>query len=163
MTRPEDYVNHSLYLEAKTFLHGLLVVDDKLAMAHGLEGRVPFLDNDLVDFAMRMPVSQKLGNLGEVAKLDENTPGSKPSAFFEKTSDGKLLLRQVMGRYVPVRWRSGEAGLLGARRHLVSRRQHRLRETRAVRPQGGDLRRARPRPCWASCQEHLDGKQTAVS
>jgi asparagine synthase (glutamine-hydrolysing) len=101
MTRPEDYVNHSLYLEAKTFLHGLLVVDDKLAMAHGLEGRVPFLDNDLVDFAMRMPVSQKLGNLGKVAKLDENTPGSKPSTFFEKTSDGKLLLRQVMSRYVP--------------------------------------------------------------
>jgi asparagine synthase (glutamine-hydrolysing) len=70
-------------------------------MAHGLEGRVPFLDNDLVDFAMRMPVSQKLGNLGKVAKLDENTPGSKPSTFFEKTSDGKLLLRQVMSRYVP--------------------------------------------------------------
>jgi asparagine synthase (glutamine-hydrolysing) len=101
MTRPEDYVNHSLYFEAKTFLHGLLVVDDKLAMAHGLEGRVPFLDNDLVDFAMRMPVSQKLGNLKEVAGMDENTPGAKREAFYEKTRDGKLLLRQVMGRYVP--------------------------------------------------------------
>ncbi|MFY0022626.1 asparagine synthase-related protein, partial [Acinetobacter baumannii] len=55
LTRPEDYVNHSLYFEAKTFLNGLLIVDDKLAMAHGLEGRVPFLDNDLVDFAMRLP------------------------------------------------------------------------------------------------------------
>ena len=53
---PEDYVNHSLYFEAKTFLHGLLVVEDKLSMAHGLETRVPFLDNDLVDFAMRLPV-----------------------------------------------------------------------------------------------------------
>ena len=101
MTRPEDYVNHSLYLEAKTFLHGLLVVDDKLAMAHGLEGRVPFLDNDLVDFAMRLPVAQKLGNLGSVAAMDENTPGAKRDAFFEKSHDGKLLLRQVMGRYVP--------------------------------------------------------------
>ena len=40
----------------KTFLHGLLVVEDKLSMAHGLETRVPFLDNDLVDFAMRVPV-----------------------------------------------------------------------------------------------------------
>ena len=79
MTRPEDYVNRSLYLEAKTFLHGLLVVDDKLSMAHGLETRVPFLDNDLVDFAMRMPVCQKLGNLYEVAHLDENTPGAKPT------------------------------------------------------------------------------------
>ena len=62
-TRPEDYVNHSLYFEAKTFLHGLLVVEDKLSMAHGLETRVPFLDNDLVDFAMRVPVRRKLGNL----------------------------------------------------------------------------------------------------
>jgi asparagine synthase (glutamine-hydrolysing) len=53
---PEDYVNHSLELEAKTFLHGLLVVEDKLSMAHSLESRVPFLDNDLVDFAQRVPV-----------------------------------------------------------------------------------------------------------
>ena len=27
---PEEYINHSLYFEAKTFLHGLLVVEDKL-------------------------------------------------------------------------------------------------------------------------------------
>ena len=44
------------YFEAKTFLHGLFVVEDKLAMAHGLENRVPFMDNDLVDFAMQCPV-----------------------------------------------------------------------------------------------------------
>ena len=75
--RPEDYVNHSLYFEAKTFLHGLLVVEDKLSMAHGLETRVPFLDNDLVDFAMRVPVRLKLGNLGEVVRLNENEPGPK--------------------------------------------------------------------------------------
>ena len=66
LTRPEDYVNHSLYFEAKTFLNGLLIVDDKLAMAHGLESRVPFLDNDLVDFAMRLPARMKLGNLTEI-------------------------------------------------------------------------------------------------
>ena len=41
-TRPEDYVNHSLYFEAKTFLHGLLVMEDKLSMAHGLETRGSF-------------------------------------------------------------------------------------------------------------------------
>ncbi|MGH7816812.1 MAG: asparagine synthase (glutamine-hydrolyzing), partial [Candidatus Binatia bacterium] len=34
LDRPEDYINHSLYFEAKTFLHGLFVVDDKLSMAH---------------------------------------------------------------------------------------------------------------------------------
>ena len=42
LTFPEDYINHSLYFEAKTFMHGLLVVEDKLSMAHGLETRVPF-------------------------------------------------------------------------------------------------------------------------
>ena len=49
------FVNASLYFELKTFLHGLLVVEDKLSMAHSLETRVPFLDNDLVDFAVRLP------------------------------------------------------------------------------------------------------------
>jgi asparagine synthase (glutamine-hydrolysing) len=101
LTRPEDYINHSLYFEAKTFLHGLLIVEDKLGMAHSLETRVPFLDNDLVDFAMRLPVSLKLGNLGEVVRINENEPGSKTSKYFEKTRDGKLILRKVMQRYVP--------------------------------------------------------------
>ena len=100
LVRPEDYVNHSLYLEAKTFLHGLLVVEDKLSMAHSLETRVPFLDNDLVDFAMRLPVGLKLGNLGAVVKLNENEPGRKTRRYFERTNDGKLLLRKVLGRYV---------------------------------------------------------------
>ena len=99
-TRPEDYINHSLYFEAKTFLHGLLVVEDKLSMAHSLETRVPFLDNDLVDFAMRLPVRLKLGNLQEVLRINENEPG-KDRKHFEKTRDGKLLLRTMMARYIP--------------------------------------------------------------
>ena len=100
LVRPEDYVNHSLYLEARTFLHGLLVVEDKLSMAHSLESRVPFLDNDLIDFAMRLPVAFKLGNLGAVVRLNENEPGRKTKRYFERTNDGKLLLRKVLGRYV---------------------------------------------------------------
>ncbi len=101
LTRPEDYINHSLYLEAKTFLHGLLVVEDKLSMAHGLETRVPFLDNDLVDFAMRLPVHLKLGKLKEVVSLNENEVGLKTARYFQKTKDGKLLLRKMMGKYIP--------------------------------------------------------------
>lgn len=102
LERPEDYINHSLYFEAKTFLHGLLVVEDKLSMAHGLENRVPFLDNDLVDFAMQVPISMKLGNLGKVVRLNENEPGLKTQKYFQKSKDGKLLLRKVMQRYIPV-------------------------------------------------------------
>lgn len=101
--RPEDCIQHSLYFEAKTFLHGLLVVDDKLSMAHSLEGRVPFLDNDLVDFAMRLPVRLKLHDLGEVLKRDENDI----KKFAGKTADGKQILRQVMRAYVPEAITSG--------------------------------------------------------
>jgi asparagine synthase (glutamine-hydrolysing) len=101
LTRPEDYINHSLYLEARTFLHGLLLVEDKLSMAHSLETRLPFLDNDLVDFAQQLPVGMKLGNLGEVVRLDENEPGPKTERFFHNARDGKLLLRQAMERHVP--------------------------------------------------------------
>ena len=101
LTRPEDYINHSLYFEAKTFLHGLLVVEDKLSMAHGLETRVPFLDNDLVDFAMRVPVRAKLANLGDVIRINENEPGPKTAKYFRRTRDGKRLLRKAMERYVP--------------------------------------------------------------
>ena len=101
LTRPEDYINHSLYFEAKTFLHGLLLVEDKLSMAHGLETRVPFLDNDLVDFAMRVPVCLKLGHLGEVVRLNENEPGHKTARYFSQVNDGKLLLRKAMQRYLP--------------------------------------------------------------
>ncbi len=101
LTRPEDYVNHSLYFEAKTFLHGLLVVEDKISMTHSLETRVPFLDNDLVDFAMRVPVQFKLGNLTEVVRINENEPSSKTAKYFQKTRDGKLLLRRMMARHIP--------------------------------------------------------------
>lgn len=101
LTRPEDYINHSLYFEAKTFLHGLLVVEDKLSMAHGLESRVPFLDNDLVDFAMQCPVDLKLNNLSEVVRINENEPGNKTNQYFQKTKDGKQIVRDVMKKYMP--------------------------------------------------------------
>jgi asparagine synthase (glutamine-hydrolysing) len=102
-TRPEDYVNHSLYFEAKTFLHGLLIVEDKLSMAHALEGRVPFLDNDLVDFAMRMPVGLKVGNLQKVVRLNENEPENSPLRHDQRSRDGKLLLRQATKGLLPER------------------------------------------------------------
>jgi asparagine synthase (glutamine-hydrolysing) len=97
---PEEYVDRSLYLEAKTFLHGLFLVEDKLSMAHGLETRVPFMDNDLVELAMQVPVGLKLRDLEQVVRLNENEPGPKTQRYYYQTRDGKLLLRRVMSRYV---------------------------------------------------------------
>ena len=98
---PEDYINHSLYFECKTFLHGLFVVEDKLSMAHSLENRVPFMDNDLVEFAQKCPVEFKLNNTRKVISINENEPNNKKNKYFEKTNDGKQILRDVMAHYVP--------------------------------------------------------------
>lgn len=107
INRPEDYINNALYLESKTFLHGLLVVEDKLSMAHGLETRVPFMDNDLVEFAMKCPVSLKLKNLKNTFLIDENSIGKK-TTYFQKTNVGKQILRNVMKKYVPKEIVSGK-------------------------------------------------------
>ena len=86
-----DLINMSLTFEARSFLPGLLAVEDKLSMAHGLESRVPFLDNDLVDFATRVPASLKLAT----HPLDES--GADSTEF----TNGKMILRRVLSRHVP--------------------------------------------------------------
>lgn len=97
----EDRVAASLYFEMKTFLHGLLVVEDKLSMAHSLETRLPFLDNDLVDFALRLPTRVKLQGLNqETLVVDENEPG-KQKIYESQRSDGKVVLRKAMGKVIP--------------------------------------------------------------
>lgn len=91
----ESNINRSLYFECKSFLQGLLLVEDKLSMAHGLESRVPFLDNDLVDLACRIPVKMKLNHLHEIPRIDENELG-KSYQYQMKTNEGKLILRQAL-------------------------------------------------------------------
>jgi len=97
---PEQHIQNSLYFEIKTFLPGLLLVGDKLAMANGLEERFPFLDNDLVEFAQKIPVKHKLGNLKkEIQKIDENTPQKKK--IYREFDDGKNVLRKAMQDFIP--------------------------------------------------------------
>lgn len=106
---PESIVNLCLDFEARTFLHGLLAVEDKLSMAHGIETRVPFLDNDLVDFAMRLPVKYKLGRLDEVVALlrssefdaTNQTNGQRLDKYIHNPCDGKVLLREAMSSLLP--------------------------------------------------------------
>jgi asparagine synthase (glutamine-hydrolysing) len=97
----EDCVNASLYFELKTFLHGLLVVEDKLSFAHGLETRMPFLDNDLVDFALRVPVKLKLRNIEQLRNGIDEDDVLKMRRYEYQSGDGKMILRRAMGRLVP--------------------------------------------------------------
>jgi asparagine synthase (glutamine-hydrolysing) len=99
---PEAHIQNSLYFEAKTFLPGLFLVGDKLAMAHGLEERFPFMDNDLVDFAQKIPVKYKLGNLSaEIKRMDENISAKK--GRYRDFDDGKKVLREAMKDYIPTK------------------------------------------------------------
>ena len=96
---PEAHIQNSLYFEAKTFLPGLFLVGDKLAMASGLEERFPFMDNDLVNFAQKVPVRYKLGNLtDEIKKIDEN---AHMKLRYRNFDDGKMILREAMKDYIP--------------------------------------------------------------
>lgn len=97
---PENHINNSLYFEIKTFLPGLLLVGDKLSMANGLEERFPFLDNELVNFAQKIPVRYKLGNLEEMKSINENDFRGKRSLYTE-FNDGKNVLRKAMEDVLP--------------------------------------------------------------
>lgn len=97
---PEQHIQNSLYFEAKTFLPGLFLVGDKLSMANGLEERFPFMDNDLVNFAQRVPVKHKLANLEIMKRLDENEPGNKIKKY-QQYDEGKNVLRQAMKDILP--------------------------------------------------------------
>jgi asparagine synthase (glutamine-hydrolysing) len=88
----ENLLQRALYFEFKTFLHGFLIVEDRISMAHGLETRVPFLDNELVDLAWKLSPGVKLG-VREVSRYPSN-------GYFE-SNEGKLILRKAMEKYLP--------------------------------------------------------------
>ncbi len=66
---------------------------DKLSMAHGVEVRVPFLDHELVEYALAIPPSLKLRGWRSKAILRRYAAGILPRT---------VALRRKMPFYVPV-------------------------------------------------------------
>lgn len=52
-----------LYLDVKTYLPSLLLVEDRMSMAHSLEDRVPILDHRIAEFSGRVPAAAKVHGL----------------------------------------------------------------------------------------------------
>ena len=73
-------LNQAQYLEAAHLLPGYILSaqGDRVAMAHAVEGRFPFLDHRVVEFAAKIPPRMKIKGLRE-----------------------KHILRQAVGRYLP--------------------------------------------------------------
>ena len=69
---PSDFrrwhpLNQAQYLETRFLLPGYILSSqgDRMAMAYGIEGRFPFLDHRLMEFAARLHPEQKLKGLDE--------------------------------------------------------------------------------------------------
>ena len=69
-----DAVHQSLYLWSKTMLPNyiLVMLGDRMEMAHSVEGRVPFLDHHVVEVIRSQPVSQKIRGMTEKYVLRES-------------------------------------------------------------------------------------------
>jgi asparagine synthase (glutamine-hydrolysing) len=78
----------ALYFEQRTFLHALLVVEDKLSMAHSMEARVPFLDDELVDFSLRIPGALKCSGTEGKRLLRQAARGFLPETLAAKRKQG---------------------------------------------------------------------------
>lgn len=61
------------YLEMKTLLEGYLLSSqgDRMAMAHGIEGRYPFLDPGIVEWAFAIPLDWKLNGYRQKFMLQD--------------------------------------------------------------------------------------------
>src|SRR5262249_53672787 len=68
-----DALNKSLFFWAKSFLPNYILnlLGDRMEMAHSIEGRVPFLDHNVVECLGRAPVSLKIRGLTEKYLLRE--------------------------------------------------------------------------------------------
>ena len=68
------------YIEAHTLMSGYLLNSqgDRMAMANSIEGRYPFLDHRLIEFANRLPPRYKLMGLTEKYLLKRSMKGLLP-------------------------------------------------------------------------------------
>jgi asparagine synthase (glutamine-hydrolysing) len=74
------------YIEVETLLRGYLLSSqgDRVAMAHAVEGRVPYLDHRVVEFANALSPRFKLRGLTEKALLRRALAGRVPEAILER-------------------------------------------------------------------------------
>lgn len=74
------------YLEAKIFMSQYLLSSqgDRMGMANSVEGRYPFLDHRVVEFANRLPPNMKLHHLIEKYLLKQMAKSSLPETIWKR-------------------------------------------------------------------------------
>ena len=82
-----DALSQAQYLEIKTLLSGYLLSSqgDRVAMAHSIEGRFPFLDHRVMEFACKLPPNLRLKALTEKYTLKTSMKGLLPDSIIRRT------------------------------------------------------------------------------
>lgn len=88
-----------LHVFQKIHLGCLLDRLDAMSMAAGVEGRVPFVDHELVEFVVNMPARYKLRWKSQAARLRGVTKTAARASEWLDTN--KYLLRRLGGRVLP--------------------------------------------------------------
>jgi len=85
----EDFVNQMLHVDIKTFLPELnLTYSDKMGMAASVETRVPYLDNDLVDFMSQIDPKLKIKGMTGKHILRKAVENSVPKSVIRRRKAG---------------------------------------------------------------------------
>ena len=76
-------LNRDQYIEAHTLMSGYLLSSqgDRVAMANSIEGRFPFLDHRVIEFANRLPLRYKIMGLNEKYLLKRAMKGIIPESI----------------------------------------------------------------------------------
>ncbi|MEA1897360.1 MAG: asparagine synthase C-terminal domain-containing protein, partial [Bacteroidota bacterium] len=89
---PEEFSNWSLlskaqWLETSIFMSGYLLSSqgDRMAMANSIEGRYPFLDHRIIEFAATLPADYKLHGLNEKFLLKKLMQGKLPDSIIKRS------------------------------------------------------------------------------
>ena len=78
----DNFESLMMFLDIKTYLaDDILTKVDRASMIHSLETRAPFLDKDVAEFAISLPIEMKI-----------------------RKGQGKYALRKVLNKYVPERY-----------------------------------------------------------
>jgi asparagine synthase (glutamine-hydrolysing) len=97
-----DPLTRAQFTEIHSFMSSYLLScqGDRVAMAHGVEARYPFLDPELVDFALALPKRQKLQGLRDKIVLRRIAARRLPEAIWNRKKQPfrAPIARAVFGR-----------------------------------------------------------------
>ncbi len=82
-----DDISQAQYIEIKTLLSGYLLSSqgDRMAMAHSIEGRYPFLDHRVIEFCGKLPTTMKMRALTEKYILKKSMKDIMPASIIKRT------------------------------------------------------------------------------